>query len=64
MGLISMHFFRADGGCRHIGATLYEIEAFEVKSVTDGDNTWVERPRHHDCPVPIKQLKILKARYN
>ncbi|XP_062580916.1 uncharacterized protein LOC134242809 [Saccostrea cucullata] len=53
----------ADGGCRHIGATLYEIEAFDVKSVTDGDNLWVKRPRHHDCPVPIKQLKILKARY-
>ncbi|XP_069110803.1 uncharacterized protein [Argopecten irradians] len=53
----------ADGACRHIGATLYEIEAFEVKSVTDGDNIWVKRPRQHDCPVPIKQLKVMKARY-
>ncbi|XP_062596797.1 uncharacterized protein LOC134258287 [Saccostrea cucullata] len=53
----------ADGGCRHIGATLYEIEAFEVKSVADGGNLWAKRPRKHDCPVPIKQLKIMKARY-
>ncbi|XP_062567898.1 uncharacterized protein LOC134230137 [Saccostrea cucullata] len=53
----------ADGGCRHIGATLYEIEAFEVNLVTDGGNLWSKRPRQHDCPVPIKQLKIMKARY-
>ncbi|XP_076083877.1 uncharacterized protein LOC143054940 [Mytilus galloprovincialis] len=44
----------ADGACRHVGATLYEIEAFEVKSVTDGENQWKKRPRSHDCPVPIK----------
>lgn len=56
-------FFSADGGCRHIGATLYEIEGFEAKSVTDGDNLWLKRARQHDCPVPIKKLKIMKARY-
>ncbi|XP_063438313.1 uncharacterized protein LOC134719237 [Mytilus trossulus] len=54
----------ADGGCRHIGATLYEIEGFEAKSVTDGDNLWLKRARQHDCPVPIKKLKIMKARYS
>lgn len=42
---------------------MYEIEAFEVKSVTDGENQWKKRPRSHDCPVPIKQMKIMKARY-
>ncbi|CAC5410112.1 unnamed protein product [Mytilus coruscus] len=54
----------ADGAFKHVGATLYEIESFEVKSVTDGENQWKKRPRSHDCPVPIKQMKIMKARYN
>lgn len=51
----------ADGACRHIGATLYELEAYEVKSVTDGDNMWKKRPRQHDHPVSVKRLKITKA---
>ncbi|XP_056005447.1 uncharacterized protein LOC125652255 [Ostrea edulis] len=54
----------ADGACRHIAAVLYEIEAYDEKSSTDGENKWIKRPRHHDCPVPIKRLKIMKAKYH
>nr|XP_034325261.1 uncharacterized protein LOC105329320 isoform X3 [Crassostrea gigas] len=50
-----------DGACRHVSAALYELEAYEIKSVTDGENKWMKRPRSHDCPVPIKILKIVKA---
>ena len=52
----------ADGACRHIAAVLYEIEAFDEKSSTDGENRWMKRPRCHECPVPIKRLKIVKAK--
>lgn len=50
-----------DGACRHVSAALYELEDFEVKSVTEGENKWMKRPRSHDCPVPLKSLKIVKA---
>ncbi|KAK3083939.1 hypothetical protein FSP39_005662 [Pinctada imbricata] len=53
-----------DGACRHVSAALYELDNFEVKSVTDGENKWMKRPRSHDCPVPIKSLRIVKARYS
>ena len=59
---VYIFIFSADGACRHIGATLYEIEAFEATSVTDGDNLWKKRPRQHDLPVPIKRMKIMKAK--
>ena len=55
-------WYSADGACRHIAAVLYEIEAFDEKSSTDGENRWMKRPRYHDCPVPIKRLKIVKAK--
>lgn len=53
----------ADGACRHVAAALYELEAFEKKSCTEGDNEWVKRPRHHDIPVPIRQLTVAKVKY-
>jgi hypothetical protein len=56
------YFYSADGACRHLAAVLYGIEAFEVKSVIDGDNQWKKRPRQHDCPVPVKRLKIAKPK--
>lgn len=56
-------FFSADGACRHVAAALYELEAFEKKSCKEGDNEWVKRPRHHDIPVPIRQLTVAKVKY-
>ena len=56
--------FRADGACRHLAAALYELEAFEVKSCTDGDNQWMKRPRHHDVPVPVRHLHVVRAKYH
>ena len=59
----NIYFYRADGACRHMAATLYELEAFEKSSCTDGENQWMKRPRHHDIPVPICHLTIVKAKY-
>ena len=41
---------------------MYEIEAFDEKSSTEGENRWMKRPRYHDCPVPIERLKIVNAK--
>lgn len=50
-----------DNAYRHVSAALCELGAYEIKSVTDGENKWMKRPRSHDCPVSIKILKIVKA---
>lgn len=42
---------------------MYELEAFDLKSCTDGENQWMKRPRHHDVPVPIRHLTVVKAKY-
>lgn len=54
----------ADGACKHLAAALYELEAFEIKSCTEGENKWAKRPRHHDVPVPIRNLNIVRATYH
>lgn len=54
----------ADGACRHLAAALYELEAFEIKSCTEGENKWAKRPRHHDVPVTIRNLNIVRATYH
>ena len=46
-----------------MAAKLYELEAFEKQSCTEGENKWMKRPRHHDVPVPIRQLSVVKAKY-
>ena len=61
--LIKNNYYRADGACRHVAAALYELEAFEKKSCTEGENRWAKRPRHHDVPVPVRQLTVVKAKY-
>ncbi|XP_046567599.1 uncharacterized protein LOC124275939 [Haliotis rubra] len=53
----------SDGACRHIAATLFDIEAFEKKSVTDGPSLWTKRPSSHDEPVPLGHLKVKKISY-
>ncbi|XP_067652387.1 uncharacterized protein [Haliotis asinina] len=53
----------SDGACRHIAATLFDIEAFEKKSITDGPSLWTKRPRPHDEPVPLAHLKVKKISY-
>lgn len=35
-------FGGADGACRHLTAALYELEAFEIKSCTEGENKWAK----------------------
>ncbi|XP_076099817.1 uncharacterized protein LOC143069191 isoform X2 [Mytilus galloprovincialis] len=52
----------ADGACRHVAACLYELEAFEKKSVTDGPCQWKKRKREHDEPVEVERMKIIKPR--
>ncbi|CAG2246800.1 unnamed protein product [Mytilus edulis] len=54
----------ADGACRHLAAALYGLEAFKMKSSTDGENQWVKRPRHHDVPVPVHYLNVVRAKYH
>ncbi|XP_067686978.1 uncharacterized protein [Haliotis asinina] len=51
----------SDGACRHIAATLFDIKAFEKKSITDGPSLWTKRP--HDEPVPLAHLKVKKISY-
>ena len=61
--VLLIFIYRADGACRHVAASLYELEAFEKKSCTEGDNQWMKRPRHHDIPVPVRNLSVVKAKY-
>ena len=35
-----------------------------MKSCTDGENQWLKRPRHHDVPVPIRNLTVRRAKYH
>ena len=53
---------RSDGACRHIAAALYEIEAFEKKSVTDGPSQWAKKARLQDETTRIQDLPICKAK--
>lgn len=59
-----LYLCSSDGACRHVAAALYELEAFEKKSCTEGANQWMKRPRHHDIPVPIRQLTVVKAKFS
>ena len=47
-----------------MAAALYDLEAFEIKSCTEGENQWVKRARHHDAPVPVRNLNIVRAKYH
>lgn len=46
-----------------MAASLFELEAFEIKSCTEGENQWQKRARNHDTPVPLRQLSLVKAKY-
>ena len=54
-------FCRADGGCRHIAAALYELNNFvaTAASVTDGPCTWSKKSRPSDEPMKAKDLFLL-----
>ena len=54
-------FCRADGGCRHIAAALYELNNFvaTAASVTDGPCTWSKKSRPSDEPMKAKGLFLL-----
>ena len=54
---------RSDGACRHVAACLYEIEAFERKSCTEGPVRWKRRSRQHDVATTLSKLVVKKARY-
>jgi len=34
-----------------------------MKFCTDGENQWMKKPRHHDVPVPVRNLSLIKAKY-
>ncbi|XP_033727533.1 uncharacterized protein LOC117316860 [Pecten maximus] len=54
----------ARGACRHVGAVLYEVEAFEPKPGTEGESQWWKRqnaPNEQDCRVPIKKAKYVPS---
>lgn len=52
--------YRSDGACRHVAASLYEVESYQnsVKSVTDGPVQWAKRARASDEPEPVSSLAI------
>ena len=52
--------FRADGGCRHIVAAMYELENFvqEPPSVTDGPCAWKQKSRPTDEPCLARDLNF------
>ena len=53
-------FFRLDGGCRHVVATLFEMESFfndkKKESVTSGPCLWVKRATKSSEPVLVTDL--------
>ena len=51
----------ADQGCRHLGATLFELDDFlsnQRKSVTSMSAYWNPKPTPKQKPVPISEVKI------
>lgn len=48
----------ADGACRHVSATMYEIENFDKKSCTDGENLWKKRDTQKCIPTKIRNTVI------
>jgi len=51
----------ADQGCRHLGATLFELDDFlsnQRKSVTSMSAYWNPKPTPKHKPVPISDMKI------
>ena len=51
----------ADQGCRHLGATLFELDDFlsnQRKSVTSMSLYWNPKPTPKHEPVPISEMKI------
>ena len=53
-----IQFFRADGGCRHIAAALYELENYirTCASDTDMPCVWSKKSRPTDEPLLAKEI--------
>ena len=34
-----------------------------VQKLTEGESKWVKRHRHHDIPLSLRQLSVVKAKY-
>ena len=52
----------ADQGCRHLGATLFELDDFlsnQRKSVTSVSAYWNPKPTPKSKPVPLLEMKVL-----
>ena len=51
----------ADQGCRHLGATLFELDDFlsnQRKSVTSVSAYWNPKPTPKNKPVPLLEMKV------
>ena len=51
----------ADQGCRHLGATLFELDDFlsnQTKSVTSVSAYWNPKPTPNNKPVPLLEMKV------
>ena len=64
-GSVYSAFYRckggADQGCRHLGATLFELDDFlsnQRKSLTSVFAYWNPKPMPTHKPVPISEMKI------
>ena len=54
----------ADQGCRHLGATLFELDDFlsnQRKSVTSMSAYWNPSPAPTHRPVPTSEMKVSKS---
>ena len=54
----------ADQGCRHLGATLFELDDFlsnQRKSVTSMSAYWNPKPTPTRKPAPVSEMKVSKS---
>ena len=58
---------RADGGCRHISASLFDLLnthiANEFHSSTSKDCVWVKKGKRNEGCLPVTELKISRPEY-
>ena len=59
--------YRADGGCRHIAAALFDLEASvrfnDLQSCTSGQCMWKKRGKRNEGSLPIQDLQTNSGKY-
>ena len=60
-------FDRADGGCRHIAAALFDLEAsvryYDLQSCTSGQCMWKKKGKRNEGSLPIQDLQTSCGNY-